>query len=246
MEQVQYDTSIAIVLAGKAQRSLATAVAYHIDSPELAELAAEDLRSIKTLQKEVEAQRTSITGPLNEAVKAVNTLFKSPKEYLDQAEVTLKRALLAWTDEQERLAAIARAKAEAEAEAERARLAAEAEEKMQIAQTLADSEVSSAEDVEQAQAEAMAAIVASNVVTFTPAHESPTKMAGISGRVTYSATVTDLMELVKAVAAGQAPIESIQADTKFLNAQARAFKKSGALYPGVVSNAERGLSARTA
>jgi hypothetical protein len=245
MEQVQYDTSIAIVLAGKAQKSLASAQAYLIDSPTMAELAGEDLRQIKTLQKDVEAQRTGIVKPLNDAVKAVNALFKAPTEYLEQAETTLKRALLGWTSEQERLAAIARAQAEAEAEAERARLAAEAEEKVRVAQALAETE-GSGYAVEQAQAEAMAAIVASNVVTFTPVHDAPAKVTGISGRTTYAATVTDLMALVQAVAKGEAPIEAIVADTKFLNAQARAFKKAGPLYPGVVSVAERSLSARAA
>lgn len=91
----------------------------------------------------------------------------------------------------------------------------------------------------------MAAVTA-NVVTAAPAVEAPAKVSGISGRMTFSAEVTDLMELVKAVAAGTAPIEAIQADTKFLGAQARAFKKAGQLYPGVMAVAERSISARAA
>ena len=71
-------------------------------------------------------------------------------------------------------------------------------------------------------------------------------MSGISGRVTYAAHVDDLMTLVKAVAEGKAPLEAIGANDKFLGAQARAFKKSGPLYPGVTAIAERGIAARAA
>jgi hypothetical protein len=71
-------------------------------------------------------------------------------------------------------------------------------------------------------------------------------VSGISGRVNYTASVTDLMELVKSVAAGTAPIQCLMADEKFLGAQARAFKTAGPLFPGVVCQAERTLSARAA
>jgi hypothetical protein len=64
--------------------------------------------------------------------------------------------------------------------------------------------------------------------------------------MTYSAEVTNLLELVQAVAAGQAPLEALQAETKFLGAQARAFKKAGQLYPGVMAVAERSIAARAA
>lgn len=255
---VTYDASSAIVLAGKAQSALANATDFVIDSATMFELASEDLKQVKTLQKEVEEKRTSITGPLNQAVKAVNDLFRSPKEYLDKAEATLKRAMVTWTTEQERIAAEARAKAEAEARAERERLAAiereqaeaarKAQEEAQAAAAAGDQEAAAAAMAAAQAAEQQAAVAAmtAQVVTVAPAVEAPAKVSGISGRVTYSAEVTDLMELVKAVAAGAAPIECLQADTKFLGAQARAFKKSGQLYPGVMAVAERSIAARVA
>lgn len=255
---VTYDASSAIVLAGKAQSALANATDFVIDSATMFELASEDLKQVKTLQKEVEEKRTSITGPLNQAVKAVNDLFRSPKEYLDKAEATLKRAMVTWTTEQERIAAEARAKAEAEARAERERLAAiereqaeaarKAQEEAQAAAAAGDQEAAAAAMAAAQAAEQQAAVAAmtAQVVTVAPAVEAPAKVSGISGRVTYSAEVTDLMELVKAVAAGAAPIECLQADTKFLGAQARAFKKAGQLYPGVMAVAERSIAARVA
>lgn len=257
-DTVHYDASAAIVLANKAQAALTSASDYVIDSPTMFELASDDLKGIKALQKEVEEKRTSITGPLNQAVKAVNDLFRAPKDYLDRAETTLKRAMVAYTSEQERIAAEARAKAEAEARAERERLAAiereqaeaarRAQEEAQAAAAAGDTEAAAAAMAAAEAAEAQAAVAAmtAQVVTVAPIVDAPAKVSGISGRVTYSAEVVNLMELVKAVAEGKAPIDCLQADTKFLGAQARAFKKAGQLYPGVMAVAERSIAARAA
>lgn len=257
-DTVAYDASAAIVLATKAQNALASASDFVIDSHTMFELASEDLMQVKGLQKEVEAKRTSITGPLNQAVKAVNDLFRSPKEYLDKAEATLKRAMVTWTSEQERLAAIARAEAEAAARAERERLAAlereqaaaarKAQEEAQAAAAAGDQEAAqrAMAEAEAAQQQAAVTAMTAQVVTMAPVVEAPAKVSGISGRVTYSAEVKNLMELVQAVAAGTAPLEALQADTKFLSAQARAFKKAGQLYPGVMAVAERSIAARAA
>jgi len=257
-DTVTYDASAAIVLASKAQAALTSACDYVIDSPTMYELAGDDLKQVKALQKEVEDKRTSITGPLNQAVKAVNDLFRQPKEYLEQAEAKLKRAMVAWSSEQNRLAAEARAQAEAAARAERERLAAEARAQAEAAR-IAQQEAQAAADngdheaaaaamatAQAAQQQATIATMTAQVVTVAPAVEAPAKVIGISGRTTYSADVTDLLALVKAVAAGTAPLECLAADTKFLNAQARAFKKDGALYPGVVAVSQLGIAARAA
>lgn len=257
-DTVTYDASVAIALAGQAQGALDDAVAVVIDSPTMYDLAADDLRRIKRLQKEVEEKRTGITGPLNQAVKAVNDLFRAPKEYLDKAEATLKRSMVAWSAEQERIAMEARRKAEEEARAERERLAAIERDKAEAARR-AELEAQQAaeqgdrEALEKAQAEARAAraeaaqlAATAAVVMVAPEVEAPARAAGIAGRVTYSAQVDDLMQLVQAVAAGTAPIEALQADTKFLNTQAKAFKKPGQLYPGVTIVAQRGIAARAA
>jgi hypothetical protein len=55
---------------------------------------------------------------------------------------------------------------------------------------------------------------------------------GNATRRTWGAEVTDLMALVKAVAAGTVPIQAIEANTVFLGQQARALK-SALQYPGV-------------
>lgn len=257
-DTIAYDASSAILLANKAQAAMTSAADYVIDSPTMFELASDDLKQVKALQKEVEDKRTSITGPLNQAVKAVNDLFRAPKEYLEKAENTLKRAMVTYTTEQERLAAEARAKAEAEARAERERLAAiereqaeaarKAQAEAQAAAAAGDAEAAAAvmAAAQAAQEQADIAAMTANVVTIAPTVEAPAKVSGISSRVTFSAEVANLMELVKAVAAGTAPIEAIQANNKFLGAQARAFKKPGQLYPGVMAVAEHSIAARAA
>lgn len=241
---LSYDASIAVTLATKAKSHMSSATGIIIDSPELLEMAGEDLRQIKALAKEVEEKRTAITGPLNKAVKAVNDLFRAPTEYLEAAEKSLKAAILTYTTEQERIAAEARRLAEQQARAERDRLTAEAAQKeAALAAAVAQGNDAS---IEQAQAEMFAAVVVSQAVTVTPIASAPSRATGISSRTTYAAEVTDLMELVKAVAEGKAPIQCLAADVKFLNAQAKAFKRDGELYPGVVGKAERSLSARAA
>lgn len=57
------------------------------------------------------------------------------------------------------------------------------------------------------------------------------KTKGQVARVYYRCKVTNLMELVKAVAAGKAPIQCLQANETFLNNQADAFKEQFS-YPG--------------
>lgn len=270
--QVAYDASTAVVLAGQAQAALSSATDLVIDSPTMYELASDELRNIKALQKTVEDRRTAITGPLNAALKAVNDLFRAPKDFLDRAEATCKRSMIAYTTEQERIAAEARRVAEEAARKERDRLAAEQREQERIAREAAqaaeraqreareaaargDAEAAAraqeearqqTEAAQSAQAEAHATAVTAEVVSIAPTVAEPAKVTGISGRVNYGAKVDDLLTLVKAVAAGTAPLECLCANEKFLGAQARAFKKAGPLYPGVTAVAERGLAARAA
>lgn len=87
------DESVPRALTARAQAALRGA-ALVIDSDALLALAGEDLRAVKALQHEVEAQRTAITGPLNEALRRVNELFRAPRRYLEEAESALKRAMV--------------------------------------------------------------------------------------------------------------------------------------------------------
>ena len=106
-----------------AQDALSTAQAYVIDSPDMYQLAAGELMQVMALKKTGESQRTAITGPMNAALKAVNAHFKSPMEWLDLAEQTLKRAMLKYQQDEERKQREEQQRREREAAAERARIA---------------------------------------------------------------------------------------------------------------------------
>lgn len=91
-------------------------------------MAADELASIKGKWKRLEDQRTSITGPMNKALDAINALFKGPMNMLKSAENTLKASMLTYTDEQERIAAAAKKKQDEERAAAQRKLDEEARE----------------------------------------------------------------------------------------------------------------------
>lgn len=105
---------------------LRMAQTFTIESDEDYRLAADELRAIKAKHKALEERRTTITGPLNKAMKAVNDLFRGPMAALEQAESVYKTGMLGYNAAKERIAAEEHRKAEALAQAERDRLAAEA------------------------------------------------------------------------------------------------------------------------
>ena len=80
-------------------------------------IAAERLRTIKQMQKQLEDKRTSVTGPLNEAIRAINDWFRQPGKRLKEAEDIYKDEMGRFErEEQERI------RRETAAAAEKARL----------------------------------------------------------------------------------------------------------------------------
>jgi hypothetical protein len=98
-----------------------------------------------------------------------------------------------------------------------------------------------AEDKQLEEAELLSSLgmdeAAEEAISAAPVIErtivaAPTKAQGTSIRDYYSAEVTDLMTLVKAVAEGKAPIEAVQANMTYLNGKAR-LEKGSMKIPGV-------------
>lgn len=269
---VNYDASHALVLGKQASAALTSAIDFIIDSPEMFELAGAELREIKRLQKLVEDERVTVVTPLNLAVKATNDFYRAPANFLADAEARIKNTMLTYSHEQDRLAEIARKAAEQKAREERDRLAEiERKQREQAEQQQRDADAAAARANEaaesgnveqamalqetanalQAQAENTSLVAESTalsaaVVTAMPAVSRTARVSGISKRITYSAQVDSLAELIKAVAAGTVPIEAIMVNDKFLNQQARAFSKPGQLYPGVRIVGNSVLAARAA
>ena len=110
----------------RADTALRMATSFIIASQEDYVLAGEELQSIKTKINALEAKRQTVAGPLHKAWTAFNLLFKAPMDVLKDAEATVKHSMLAYSDEQDRIAAIAKKEADAIAASEKKRLEDEA------------------------------------------------------------------------------------------------------------------------
>lgn len=184
------------------------------------------LREIKTQQKATETARTDITGPMDEVKKKIMALFRVPSDRLKAAEATLKAAIVAFNQaEHKRLAA---------EQAERDRLAAVEQKRLEKrAETAAEKgDDAKAEVLEQAATQVAA-----------PPPPPPTKAAGVHTVTTWSAELTDKMELIKAAAANPTLAPFLEADMTKLNAQARSLKGEMDI-PGVRAVPTTGVSAR--
>lgn len=165
-----------VVAASATVTELTTLTAnYSIKTVEDYEAGTTLLMRVKGAQQKLEDARTSITKPMNAALKAINDFFRGPAEKLAAAESNVKRAMIGYTNEQERLRKIAQAKADEAARKETQRLQAQA----------AKAEASG--KVEKAAAlEMRAATVVAPVVNL-----APPKVTGVSTREVWKFEVTD-------------------------------------------------------
>jgi hypothetical protein len=161
------------------------------------ERAASHLTAVKALQVKVGEMFDDLVSAAHKAHKLLTERRAQHTNPLLAAERALKSKMSAYVTEQERIARQRAAEAAAKArEEEEARRLAEA-----------------AELEKAGESEAALAVLDEPVNLPPPA---PLGMAtpradGISTRETWHAEVTDLMALVKAIAAGQAPLSLVEA-----------------------------------
>lgn len=244
-------------LTGRAQKALAFIQSFEVETAEDYSLAADELRAIKQRANAIEEQRTGITGPINQALRAVNALFKGPAELLAQAESILKRKMLGYQQEQERIAAEARRKAEEAAAAERKRLEEEAAARQREAEAQAAAAAKAKAEgdaqaaalaqaaAQRAQAEAQAAATTAQVITAPVVAVEKPAAKGISTSTKVDFEVTSLHELVVHIAAHPELINLLQADAVKLRAYVRGLGAACAL-PGVRVFETAVMSARAA
>jgi hypothetical protein len=84
--------------------------------------AAGWLKSIKGFLKAIEDARTRITKPLNDSLREVNAQAKEAARPFLESEAKIKRAMIAYSDEQDRIRAAEQRRANEAAEKERLRL----------------------------------------------------------------------------------------------------------------------------
>ena len=75
---------------------------WEIETEEERDQVGEYLADVKTRHKALEARRKEITGPLLEAKRSVDALFKPPRLRLEAAEALLKDKLVAYVQAQEK------------------------------------------------------------------------------------------------------------------------------------------------
>ncbi len=179
--------------------------------------AGEMLKDLTGIEKQVKAyweDDVSSALKLHRSLVAKRDAMLIP---IGEQKNALRLGMKAWDDEQERIRQEAQAKAEAAA-----RKAAE------------DAALAHAANLEKNGDKAAAEAVIAAPVVAAPVFVLKATPGGYGQftRKTWKAEVVDIMALVKAVAAGQAPIQAIEPNATFLNQQARSLK--GALtYPGV-------------
>ncbi len=265
MEVINVNAPDAGALNKTAEGFLTTARSITIDCPEMYQTAATELQQIKRKAKDLEEQRVGLVNPLNSVVKKINDLFRAPLDFLAQAESTIKRAMITFDQEQERIAAEERRKAEEAAARERARLQAEAAEREAKAKAEEDrlrkesEEAAAAGDAakaakleSQAEAKADAGQVRAEelrtqaaMVQAAPAQETQAKVTGIAGKSTWKGRVTNKLKLIQYVAANPQFIELVDANESAINKMAGALKKA-MIVDGVEVYEERQIAARAA
>lgn len=195
----------------RAQQALAAAESRQIVTAADYEAAGTELQVIKGKAREIDEARKALVKPIDDARKAVQNFFAPPLEWLAKAEAVLKRKLVDYQNEQERIRREEQAKAEAAARRERERLEAAAREAERKAREKAAEERRAAEEAaaagraaEAAKLQARAAATESKaaekaeqleqqaaaVVAPVIQREAP-KVAGIKTREVWLFEITD-------------------------------------------------------
>ena len=103
MEQNKNITPEAQEAANDAALTLGAVQGVIVSNNEDYEAAAADLVKVKGKLKELIKKRKEITDPMNAAKAAVVDFFRAPTKFLEDAERVLKRLMIDYTNEQERI-----------------------------------------------------------------------------------------------------------------------------------------------
>lgn len=157
------------------QALVALAGSYQVTTAEQYSNAGADLTRVKAAQKRLEAVRKAITQPLDAAKKAVMDFFREPEAKLVDAENRIKRSMIAFSDEQDRIRREEQRRADEAARKERERIEAQAKKAAESGKT------EKAADLEQRAATVVAPVI----------HREAPTVAGINYRDTWKFEVTD-------------------------------------------------------
>ncbi|MGL6289926.1 MAG: hypothetical protein ACRC2H_04485 [Silanimonas sp.] len=206
-----------------------------IDSPEMYELAGEQLREIKAVQRRIDETRKLMTKPLDDSKKAIMDFFRPFSDAADSAEASLKRKMLSFQSEQTRIREAAERAARAEREA--------AERTAEELRRQADAAIEEGDADKALESELAAEAVVMEVALAAPVAPATPKAAGIATRDNWVAQVTDFAALIKAAAERPDLAALLLPNDKALNQMAKALKEAGNV-PGVRFYNDPVMSAR--
>jgi hypothetical protein len=162
-------------LTVEAQGLVTLAGSYSVATAEQYQAAASDLKRVGGAIDRLEALRKSMTKPLDDAKKAIMDFFRGPSEQLERAKSQIKRSMIAFSDEQDRIRRAEQAVADTAARKERERIEAQARRALESGKT------------EKAEAlEMRAATVVAPVIDRTPP-----KVVGVQTREVWKFEVTN-------------------------------------------------------
>lgn len=144
-----------------AQRLVELAGDYKVTTAEHYTSAGADLVQVNGAIAHLEELRMGMTRPLDQAKKAIMEFFRGPAEKLERAKAQIKRAMISFDEEQERIRKEEQRRVDEVARKERERLAAiaaeterKAREKADEERRRAEAERKAAEDAQRAADEA--------------------------------------------------------------------------------------------
>jgi len=205
-----------------------------VDAPSYGGAAAL-LQGIKALRKQIADVFSPHVKRAHEAHKALVKEQADAEAPLTEAELIIKRGLVAYDSEQERLRQIEQRRLQDEAR--------KVEEARRLEEAAAMEREAVATGDTQLQADAEALIAEPVYVAPCQVEKATPKVNGLSFRTTYSARVVDKLKLVQWVAANPQFLGLVSADMVALNGQARSLKMAMQI-PGVVVDEKRDVAAR--
>lgn len=243
-------------LIAKTDVIVSEAEAFKIVTPLQYADAGEVLKRIKAHAKQLEDTETGITRPINAGLKALRELFRGPRDRATHAENLVKRQMMAFNDEQERIRREEQRKADEIARKERERIEAIARETERKAREKAAEERKAAEAAAAAgRAEEAARLTAKADATEQKAadkvltlgeqattivapviHREPPKVSGVSTREVWKFAVSN---------AAAVPREYLSVDETKIRKVVQALKGDTQI-AGVRVYSEKQLAATTA
>lgn len=165
-----------------AQKLVELAGNYQVTSPAQYSAAGADLVQVNGAIARLDELRLTMTRPIDQAKKAVMDFFRGPSERLETAKSQIKRAMLAYDQEQERIRKEAQRQAEEAARKERERLEALAREAQRVADEKAAEARRQADMERKAAEEAQRVAEAARIAGNAAAAEAAQKLAQEAAR----------------------------------------------------------------